>query len=45
MRKITVGWPFALAAVCILIFGMEIVWWQAILVILLAKIEFTITYQ
>lgn len=37
------GWVFALAAVLILIFALDVVWWAAILVVILANIELTFT--
>lgn len=43
-KKTKLQWPFMGTAACILIFGYEIVWWQAILVIFLASfyVEWTV---
>lgn len=35
-KKTRIGWPFFIAAILIMIFGMDITWWHAILVCFLA---------
>lgn len=39
MRTLNLGFLFWLAALFILIFGMDVVWWQAFLVLLLSQVE------
>lgn len=42
-KEYNFGWIFWITAILILILALDVVWWAAILVTLLANVEFKIT--
>lgn len=45
MRTLNFGWVFLTAAILILIFAYSVPWWAAILVSILATVEFKIQWS
>lgn len=44
-KSLDFGFVFLIAAILILIFALDVVWWQAILVALLASMEFKVEWS
>lgn len=44
-KKVTIQWPFMLAAIIVMIVALDITWWQAILLTILASFNITLTFE
>lgn len=42
-KTIYIGFPFTIAAILVLVFALDVVWWAAILVSLLASLQVKVT--